>query len=102
MTRTGPLGRGAIGATTAPPALEPAVPTATRAGSTVVVTWAADGGTAWRVQRSVAGGPFGTVTGVVTGGRAVDAAPPAGALRYRLVQVGRDAAGRPSAPAPVG
>jgi hypothetical protein len=97
-TRTGPVGRGAIAATTSPAALAPVVPATARAGADVVITWSADRGTGWLVQRSVGAGAFRTLSGVLGADRFVDAAPPAGVLRYRLVQVGRDRTGDPSTP----
>lgn len=100
-TRTGDTGRGAIAATSSPGALAPVVPTASRTGADVLLSWSADRGTGWRLQRSEGTGAFRTISGVLRAGRFVDAAPPPGALRYRLVQVGRDRAGAASAPVEV-
>lgn len=100
-TPSGSPGRGAIAASSTPAPLLPAVPSAQRSDVGVVVSWTAARGSAWQLQRSVDQGTFRVVSGSLTAGRFVDAAPPAGALRYRLVQLGRDGAGVPSAPAEV-
>ncbi|WP_375387226.1 hypothetical protein [uncultured Amnibacterium sp.] len=97
-TRTGEAGRGAIAATSSPAALAPVVPTAARADGDVTLTWSADRGTGWLLQRSEGGGAFRAISGVLRAGAFVDADPPAGAVRYRLVQAGRDRSGDPSAP----
>ncbi len=101
-TRTGGLGRGAISAVSTPAALDPAAVSAAVSGAGVTLTWTADSGTAWVLQRSRDHGAFHAISGELCAGRFVDAAPPAGVLHYRLVAVGRDRLGAPSEPITVG
>lgn len=92
------VGRGAIAASSGPAALASTKPTATRSTIGVTLTWSTGRGTGWLLQRSSRGEPYEEISGVLAAGRFVDASPPEGALRYRLVQIGRDRRGPASAP----
>ena len=63
---------------------------ATRQAADVALSWSGTGADAWRVLRSVAGGPFEPVTGQLRSTTWLDVAAPSGRLRYRVQAVDRE------------